>query len=63
MLNADLTDNPNATYPAGMSSPISISKENITIVIKQLHLFKAAGGDGISFFILKCYESPLVSFI
>jgi hypothetical protein len=46
-----------------MPSPISISEEEIFSVIKKSHTFKAAGSDGIPFFILKCLGSPLVSFL
>jgi hypothetical protein len=42
---------------------MSISKEEISNVIKRLHPFKAAGSDGIPFLILKCLGSPLVSFL
>jgi hypothetical protein len=41
---------------------MSISEEEITSVIKKSHPYKAAGSDGISFFVLKCLESPLVLF-
>jgi hypothetical protein len=42
---------------------MSISEEEISSVIKKSHPFKAAGSDGIPFFILKCLGSPLVSFL
>jgi hypothetical protein len=63
MPNADLTDIPNASYPAEMPYPMSISEDEISSVIKQWHLFKAAGSDSIPFFVLKCLGSPLVSYL
>jgi hypothetical protein len=42
---------------------MSISEEEISSVINKSHPFKAAGSDGISFFVLKCLGSPLVSFL
>jgi hypothetical protein len=63
MPDADLSDIPNASYPAEMPSPMSISKEEISSFIKKLHPFKVAGSDGIRFFVLKCLGSPLVSFL
>ncbi len=60
---ADLSDIPNASYPAERPSPMSISKEEISSVIKKSHPFKAAGSNGITFFVLKCLGSPLVSFL
>jgi hypothetical protein len=42
---------------------MSISEEEISSVIKKLHPFKAAGSDGIPFFVLKCLGSPLVSYL
>jgi hypothetical protein len=50
-LDADLSDIPNASYPSEMPSPMSISEEEISSVIKKLHNFKAAS-DGIRFFVL-----------
>jgi hypothetical protein len=61
MPDADLTDIPNTPYPNEIFSPMSISEEEITSVIKKLHPFKAASSDGIPFFSLKCLGSPLVS--
>ncbi len=63
MPDAYLSDIPNASYPPEMPSPMSISEEEISSVIKKLHPFKAAGSDGIPFFVLKCLRSPLVSFL
>ncbi len=63
MPDADLSDIPNASYPAEMPSTMSILKEDIPSVMKKLHPFKAAGSDGIPFFFLKCLGSPLVSFL
>jgi hypothetical protein len=63
MPDAHLSDIPNAFYPPEMPSPMSISEEEISSVIKKLHPFKAAGSDGIPFFILKFLGSPLVSFL
>jgi hypothetical protein len=59
----DLSDIPNLSYLPGMPSPMLISQEEISSVIRKLHPFKAAGSDGIPFFILKCLGSPLVSFL
>ncbi len=42
-----------------MSSPMLNSEEEILSVIRKLHPFKAAGSDGIPFFIMKCVRSPL----
>jgi DMSO/TMAO reductase YedYZ molybdopterin-dependent catalytic subunit len=53
MPDADLSDIPNASYPPEMSFPMSISEEEISSVIKKSHPFKAAGSDGIPFFVLK----------
>jgi hypothetical protein len=63
MPDADLSDIANASYPPEMPSPMSISEKDISSVIKKLHPFKAAGSDGIPFFVLKCLGSPLVSFL
>jgi hypothetical protein len=63
MPNADLTDIPNASYPAEMPSPLSISEDEITSVIKKSHPFKAAGSDGFPYFVSKCLGSPLVSYL
>jgi hypothetical protein len=63
MPNADLTDIPNASYPAEMPSPMSISEDEIASSIKKSHPFKAAGSDGIPSFVLKCLGSPLVSYL
>jgi hypothetical protein len=63
MPNADLTDITNASYPAEMPSQMSISENEIASVIKKSHPFKAAGSDGIPFFVLKCLGSPLVSYL
>ncbi len=62
MPDADLSDIPNASNPPEMSSPMSITEE-ISSVIKKSHPFKAAGSDGIPFFLMKCLGSPLVSFL
>ncbi len=50
-------------YLPEMLSPISISEEELFSVIKKLHPFKAAGSEGIPYFVLKCLGSPLVSFL
>jgi hypothetical protein len=42
---------------------MSISEEEISSVIKKSHPFKAAGSDGIPFFVLKCCGSPFLSFL
>jgi hypothetical protein len=42
---------------------MSISEDKIASVIKKSHPFKAAGGDGIPFFVLKCLGSQLVSYL
>ncbi len=63
MPNADLTNIPNASYPAEMLSPMSVSEDEILSVIKKLHLFQAAGSNGIPFFILKCLGCLLVSYL
>jgi hypothetical protein len=63
MPDANLSDIPNALYPPEMPSPMSISEEKFSSVIKKSHPFKAAGSDGIPFFVLKCLGSPLVSFL
>jgi hypothetical protein len=61
MLFADLSEVPNASYSPEMPSRMSIFEEEISSVIKMSHPFRAAGSDGILFFILKCLGSPLVS--
>ncbi len=63
MPDADLSDIPTACYPPEFPSPMSISEEEISSVIKKSHPFKAAGSDGILVFVLKCLGSPLVSFL
>jgi hypothetical protein len=63
MPDADLSDISNASYPAEKPSPMSISEEEISSVIKKLLPFKAAGSAGIPFFVLKGLGSPLVSFL
>ncbi len=63
MPDADLSDIPNASYPAELPSPMSISEEEISSVCKKSHPFKAAGSDGIPFFDLKCLGSLLVFFL
>jgi hypothetical protein len=63
MPDAGLTDNPYASYPAEIHSPITITVEEITSVIKKVHPFKAAGSDGIPFFVLKCLGCPLASYL
>jgi hypothetical protein len=63
MPNADLSDIPTATYPPEIPSPMSISDEEVSSVIKKLHPFRAAGSDGIPFFVLKCLGHPLVSYL
>jgi hypothetical protein len=63
MPDADLSDIPNASYLPEIPSPMPISEEEISSVIKILHCFKAAGSDGIPFFLLKCPGSSLVSFL
>ncbi len=60
---ADHSDISNASYLAEMLSFMSISKEEISSVFRKLHPFKAAGSDGIPFFVSKCLGSPLVSFL
>ncbi len=45
-----------------MPSPMSISEEEISGVIRKSHPFKAASSDGSPFFILKCLRSPLITF-
>jgi hypothetical protein len=42
---------------------MSIYEEMTSSVIRKLHPFKAAGSDGIPFFVLKCLRSPLVAFL
>jgi hypothetical protein len=42
---------------------MSIYEEEISSVIKKLHPYKAAGNDGIAFFVLMYLGSPLVSFL
>jgi hypothetical protein len=49
MLDADLSDIPNASDPSEVPSPKFISKEEISSVIKKSHPFKAAGSDDIPF--------------
>jgi hypothetical protein len=61
MPNADLFDNPNALYSPEQHSSMSIYAEEISSVIRKVHLFNAAGSDGIPFFVLKCLGSSLVS--
>ncbi len=61
--DVNLSDLSNALYPAETPSPMSISEEEISSVIKKLHPFKAAGSDGYPFFILKYLGSPLVTFL
>jgi hypothetical protein len=61
MPNADLTDIPNASYPAEMPSPMSVFEKEISSVIKMLHPFKAAGSHGIPSFVFRCLSSQLVS--
>ncbi len=63
MPDTDLSDIPNASYPAEMPSPMSISEEEISSVIKKLNPLRGAGSNGIPFFILKCLGSPLVSIL
>ncbi len=63
MPDADPPNIPNASYNLELSSPMSILDEENLIVIKKLHPFRAAGSDGIPFFVLKCLGSPLVSFL
>ncbi len=58
---ADLTDIPNASCPAEITSSMSFSEDEITSIIIKLHPFKAAGSDGIPFFVMKCLGSLLVS--
>ncbi len=62
MPDADLSDIPDASYLPEKHSPMSISEEEISSVIKKSHPFKAAGSDGIPFFVLKCLDSSLVSY-
>jgi hypothetical protein len=63
MPDADLSDIPDASYLPEKHSPMSISEEEISSVIKMSHPFKAAGSDGIPFFVLKCLGSSLVSYL
>ncbi len=63
MPDANLSDIPNALYPPEQPSPMSVSEEDISLVIKKAHPFKAAGSNGIPFFILKCLGSSLVSYL
>jgi hypothetical protein len=63
MPDADLSDIPNTSYLPEMPSPMSISKEEISSVIERSRPFEAAGSDDICFFVLKCLESPLISFL
>jgi hypothetical protein len=63
MPDADLSDIPNASYPPEIPTAMLISEEEISSVIKKSHPFKVAGSDSITFFVLKCLGSPLVSFI
>jgi hypothetical protein len=42
---------------------MKICQEEIISFIKWLHPFKAAGSDGIPFFVLKCLGSPLISLL
>jgi hypothetical protein len=59
---ADLTDILSASYQIEMFFPMFVSEEMISSVIKKLHPFKAAGSDGILFFVFECLGSPLFSF-
>ncbi len=61
--DADLSDIPSTSYPPKKPSLMSISEEEIFSVIKKSYPLKAAGNDGIPLFVLKCLESPLVSFL
>jgi hypothetical protein len=61
--DAVLSDIPNTMYPPEQPSPMSISEEEITSVIKKAHPFKAAGSNSIPFFVLKCLGSSLVSYL
>jgi hypothetical protein len=63
MLDADLSDVPNASCLAEMPSLMSISEKELSSVIKKWHPFRAAGSYGIPFFVLKCLGSPFVSFL
>jgi hypothetical protein len=63
MPDADLTNIPNSSYPAAMPSLMVISVDEISSAIKKSYPFKAAGSDGIPFFVLRCLGSPLVSFL
>ncbi len=63
MPSADLTNIPHASYPAEIPSPLSISEDEISSVIKKSHPFKAAHSDGIPFFVMKCLGGLLVSYI
>ncbi len=63
MPDADLSDITNASFPAEMPSLMSISEAETSSFIIKSHPFKEAGSDGIPFFVRKCLESPLVSFL
>ncbi len=63
MPDVDLYNIINISYPPEMSSPMSISEAETPSVIKKLHPFKAAGSDGIPFFVLKCLKGPLISYL
>jgi hypothetical protein len=52
MPDAGHFDIPNASYPPEVPSPMSIAKEEISSVIKNLYSFKAAGSDGMPFLVL-----------
>jgi hypothetical protein len=63
MPDADLSDITTASYPPEKHSPMLISEEEISAVIKKSHPFKAAGSNGIPFFVLKCLGPSLVSYL
>jgi hypothetical protein len=63
MPSAYRTDMPRASHPAEIASPMSISEEEISSLIKKSQPFKAAGSNGIPCFDFKCLGGLLVSFL
>ncbi len=63
MPNAGLVNIANAYYLAVMLFATLVTGEEISRVIKILHSCKAAGSDGIPFFVWKSLESLLVYYL
>jgi hypothetical protein len=61
--DANFFNTTNPSYPHEMASCISTFDENISCVIKELHSLKASGSVSILFFVLKNWESSLISFL